>query len=128
MNCSKVLVKNFWDIDGVWKGKYAKYFEECARSQAGSSTSDDPQVTATLWNNDWKESIAETLIWGSTDPESGTWCKSLPFIGPSQLDMETGEYIESQNGLAIAFYQRFFDFMNNYPLAKQSFKGHYNVI
>lgn len=32
MNCSKVLLKNFWDFDGVWKGKYAKYFEECARS------------------------------------------------------------------------------------------------
>jgi hypothetical protein len=42
MNCSKVLVKNFWDTEGVWKGKYAKYFEECARSQAGSTTSDDP--------------------------------------------------------------------------------------
>ena len=42
MNCSKVFVKNPWDIEGVWTGKYAKYFDECHRSQADSATGDDP--------------------------------------------------------------------------------------
>ena len=42
MNCNKVLVKNFWDVEGVYRGKYAKYIDECYRSQAGSSDSDDP--------------------------------------------------------------------------------------
>ena len=32
MNCSKVLVKNLWDIEGVYTGKYAKYIDECTRS------------------------------------------------------------------------------------------------
>ena len=68
MNCSKVLVKNFWDSEGVWSGKYAKYFEECSRSQAGSTTSDDPQVTATLWNKDFYDAISERVLWGSVDP------------------------------------------------------------
>lgn len=49
MNCSKVLLKNPWDFRGVWTGKYSKWFEECSRSQAGSSTSDDPQVPATFF-------------------------------------------------------------------------------
>lgn len=80
MNCSKVLVKNFWDIDGVWKGKYAKYFEECARSQAGSTTSDDPQVTATLWNHDWRDAVGETVLYGSVDPESNNHCLRLPGV------------------------------------------------
>lgn len=42
MNCSKTLVKNLWDVENIWTGKYAKWFEDCSRSQAGKTTSTDP--------------------------------------------------------------------------------------
>lgn len=42
MNCSKVLMNIPWNYDGVYKGKYAKYFDECKRSQADSATGTDP--------------------------------------------------------------------------------------
>jgi hypothetical protein len=59
MNCSKVIMKNPWDFEGVWSGKYARYFEECSRSQAGSNTSTDPQVKATFYKRDFFNSVVE---------------------------------------------------------------------
>ena len=95
MNCQKVLLKNFWDYEGVWKGKYAKWFDECSRSQADSATGDDPQVTATsAWTRDFDrwEAISDKLWWGSFDPESSRWCKKfLPWIPDySAVNPETG--------------------------------------
>ena len=130
MNCSKVLVKNFWDTEGVWKGKYAKYFEECARSQAGSTTSDDPQVTATLWNKDWRDAISETVILGSVDPESGDHCGSLPGVPTYTQDLETGDLIQTSNesALVVSIYQMIFNFMHTFQNYGKNFKGNYQVI
>ena len=80
MNCSKVFVKNPWDIEGVWTGKYAKYFDECHRSQADSATGDDPQVTATFLERDFADAVTEKVLVGSVDPESYEHCKALPFV------------------------------------------------
>ena len=102
MNCSKVLMKNFWDTEGVWKGKYAKYFEECERSQAGSTTSDDPQVTATLWQKDFWDAISERVILGSVDPESGVHCYKLPGVPVYSENLQTGELIHQSNESALA--------------------------
>ena len=80
MNCSKTLVNNPWDYYGVYKGKYAQYFDECSRSQAGSSSSDDPQVTATFWEIEWFESKSEIVLSGSVDPISETACWNMPLF------------------------------------------------
>jgi hypothetical protein len=29
MNCSKTILKNFWNVEGVWKGTSATIFEDC---------------------------------------------------------------------------------------------------
>ena len=130
MNCSKVLLKNFWDTEGVWKGKYAKYFEECERSQAGSTTSDDPQVTATLWNKDFFDAVSERVILGSVDPESGSHCKSLPGVPVYSQNLESGELIQEsdESNLVIAAYQFFFNFMQVFQNFGKTYKGDYNVI
>ena len=80
MNCSKVLVKNLWDIEGVWSGKYAKYIDECTRSQAGSSDSDDPQVTATWWERDFISATSEYVFLGTLDPASARNCWNIPLV------------------------------------------------
>ena len=130
MNCSKVLVKNFWDTEGVWSGKYAKYFEECSRSQAGSTTSDDPQVTATLWNKDFYDAISERVLLGSVDPESGTHCYSLPGVGVYSTDHQTGELVQTsdESGLVTSIYQMIFNVMLTYQNYGRNYKGNYNVL
>lgn len=80
MNCSKVILKNLWDVTGVWKGKYATWFEECERSQAGSSTSEDPQVSATFFQKDYYDAVTERVWLGSVDPESRVHCYKLPGV------------------------------------------------
>lgn len=42
MNCSKILMWNPWKYNNVWIGKYARWLEECARSQKGATNSKDP--------------------------------------------------------------------------------------
>ena len=87
MNCNKVLLKNFWDVEGVYKGKYAKYIDECYRSQAGSSDSDDPQVTQTIWETDWAAARQERVLFGTVDPASASNCINLPLVSaPASLN------------------------------------------
>jgi len=82
MNCSKTIVKNLWDIENVWTGKYAKWFEECARSQAGKTTSADPQVTATFWEKEFWEAVKEWIWIGTVDPTSVSFCYTIAGIAP----------------------------------------------
>ena len=88
MNCSKAIIKNPWAFEGVWTGKYAKWFEDCKRSQAGASNSDDPQVTWTIWNKEFFEQAKDITWTGSTDPTSVTFCYDIP--GVSSLASSTG--------------------------------------
>ena len=92
MNCSKVLLKNLWDVTGVWKGKYATWFEECERSQAGSTTSDDPQVTATFFQKDYYDAVTERVWLGTVDPEGRVNCYRLPGV-PIYSESNKGEYM-----------------------------------
>ena len=85
MNCSKTIVGSPWDFEGVWTGKYAKWFEECARSQAGTANSADPQVTATFWKIDWLESVSERVLLGTVDPTSATNCYNIPLFSSPGL-------------------------------------------
>ena len=82
MNCWKTIVKNPWDIEHVWTGKYAKWFEECSRSQAGATTSTDPQVTADLWDKEFYKAKKERLWLGTVDPTSKSSCYDIVGIQP----------------------------------------------
>ena len=128
MNCSKVLVKNLWDTEGVWTGKYAKYFEECVRSQAGSTTSDDPQVTATFWNKDFKDAVSETIIFGSVDPESGVHCYKLPGVPVYSQDYMTGDLVQmsDESALTVKAYEMFFNFMLMFQNYGKKYNGSYD--
>ena len=99
MNCSKILMQTPWNYNGVWTGKYAKWIEDCQRSQHGTTNSKDPQVTATYWQKDYYESITERIIAGSVDPESRVYCYKLPGVPVYSQTNENGEieelYIES---------------------------------
>ena len=118
MNCSKALVKNLWDTENVWKGKYAKWFEECARSQAGSTTSDDPQVTATFWDKEFKKAVSEKVLRGTVDPTSVTYCKTIAGIAPlvtgpaDQHGMIYGN--EEMGNLYKNIFQNAFDYFYNW--------------
>ena len=123
MNCSKIFIKNPWDIEGVWKGKYARWFEECSRSQADSASGDDPQVTATFWNKDFFDAITERVIKGTVDPESATYCYKLQLIGSDTPVVATvatsegyktdGDMVKSNDGTELIkmFYTKVFNFM-----------------
>lgn len=108
MNCSKVILKNLWDVKGVWKGKYATWFEECERAQAGSSTSDDPQVTATFFQKDYEDAISEKVLLGSVDPESRAHCYKLPGA-PVYSESNKGEYAYYN-----LVYQTLFNYVHNF--------------
>ena len=82
MRCSKQVLKNLWDFENIWHGKYAKWFEECERTQAGATTSEDPQVTADLWDKEFYAAIVERVILGSVDPTSKTHCHTIRGIAP----------------------------------------------
>ena len=82
MNCSKVIVSIPWSVEGVWTGKYAKWFEDCVRSQAGSATSTDPQVTWTIWNKEfenWK-AVSDWVYFGTVDPIANVNCYNIPLL------------------------------------------------
>jgi len=91
MNCSKIFVKNLWDVENVWTGKYAKWFEDCQRSQAGSATSTNAQVTATLWTKDWLKSSSDNIWIGTNDPTSVAFCYGIPLVSaPDSENLVTG--------------------------------------
>ena len=123
MNCDKVIIKNLWDTNGVWRGKYAKIFEECERSQKDSATGEDPQVTATLWEKDLDSypAVVEKIFAGSVDPESTTHCKTIPGFPTSSAGYENGEMIEGDSGLMIQVYAMAFNFLES--MQNVSYKG-----
>ena len=118
MNCSKTLVKNLWDTEDVWKGKYAKWFEECARSQAGATTSDDPQVTATFWDKEFFKAVTERVFRGTVDPTSVTYCYTIAGIaplvtGPMDQDGQILGNDPEHNAYSMVF-QNAFDYFYNW--------------
>ena len=130
MNCSKILLKNPWDFTDVYNGKYAKYFDECHRSQADSANGDDPQVTAIFYERDWFDAVVERLWRGTVDPESATGCKALPLIGTTSAVNDNGELVKSNDGseLMRMYYQRIFDVLYDMSSAKKrTYSGHYSV-
>ena len=76
------LTRQLLDLgyEHVWTGKYAKWFEECARSQAGNSSSADPQVTGTFWDKQFFESRKDVIFLGTLDPTSVTFCYDMPLV------------------------------------------------
>ena len=78
MDCEKVLLKNLWDMEGVWYGKYAQWFENCHRTSAGKATSDDPPVTYKIWDKEWVAQQKDWIWAGTLDPKSVSWCYNIP--------------------------------------------------
>jgi len=124
MNCSKIFIKNPWDVEGVWSGKYARWFEDCTRSQTDSASGDDPQVTATFWKKDFFDSISERVLYGTVDAESKSGCYKLPLIGsdtpvvdPVVVTSEgykaNGDMVKSNDGTELIkmFYTKVFNFL-----------------
>ena len=137
MNCSKTLVKNPWSIDGVYKGRYAKYFEECHRSQAGSASSDDPQVTATFWEKDFIEAKEDKVLVGTVDPTSDHYCENIPgfqWLVPEELLDAAGspgsadQVKQKQNGLARQIHDNFFNYVFDMTSGAKRLSGHYDLI
>ena len=127
MNCSKVLVKNLWDVEGVWKGKYAKYIDECARSQAGASGSDDPQVTATWWERDFLDSVSERVLFGTLDAASLGNCYNLPLVSAPALTSNEDMITQTGNLVWHNLYKHFFNQMYNLQNKKVKLGGNYSL-
>lgn len=126
MNCSKILVKNFWDVENVWTGKYAKWFEECQRSQAGSSTSADPQVTATFWNKEFMESESNNIFVGTNDPMSVGFCYNIPlFSAPSMQDGLVTDGLQTK--LYNQVYRNVFDYLHNMSSSHVTYESSYDL-
>jgi len=114
MNCDKVIIKNLWDTTGVWSGKYAKWFEECERSQKDSATGEDPQVTATLWEHDLERfpAIVEKVLAGSVDPTSAKHCTTIPgFPDYTAAATNSAGQIEGNN-LMLQVYSMAFEYLH----------------
>ena len=125
MNCSKTLVKNFWDVENVWTGKYAKWFEECSRSQSGSSTSADPQVTATFWNKEFVEPVSNKIFIGTNDPTSVGFCYNIPLASaPMQGDLVTDGM---QSKLYNQVYRNVFDYLHDMSSSLVTYESSYDL-
>ena len=130
MNCQKAFLKSPWDFQNVWTGKYAKWFDECSRSQADSATGSDPQVTATsAWTTDFTSlaAVTDRLWYGTFDPESSVYCWSfLPWVAaPTAVNEQTGlveenpEYIWYQ-----MMYKKVFDYFHAFGKHKKTIGTH----
>ncbi len=127
MNCSKVLVKNLWDIEGVYAGKYAKYIDECTRSQAGASDSDDPQVTATFWEKDFINSTSEYVLMGTLDPASKSNCYNLPLVSTASASFSQDNMIEAAGNLAWHnLYKKAFNAIHDLTMTKVKLGNSYS--
>lgn len=76
IECYKTIINDICTFEGVYKGKYAKFFELCEKSDED----EDDEVLAefTTWNF-YEEQ--EDMLWaGTVDPESVVFCKDLPGI------------------------------------------------
>ena len=129
MNCSKVLLRNPWDFEGVYKGKLAKYIDECSRSQAGSSSSDDPQVTATFWQIDWFDEKSEIVLKGSVDPIGSFNCMNMPLVSaPASYTNSMGHQVQEAPGLYHQIFKNAFNYIYERQNSKKSYKGSYSTI
>ena len=75
VNCSKTLLKNLWNVEGVWTGNSAKLLEGCEWSQNDSQ--DDPEVELDFTTWELYEKHTDQLWLGTVDPESATYCKNI---------------------------------------------------
>ena len=126
MNCSKVIMRNPWDYEHVWFGKYALWFEDCERSQAGSATSDDPQVTATFWQKEFWEAVSEMLLFGTLDPASANQCIDLPLVSSSAFNGDR-DLISPESQMATMAFRTFFDYFYSFNASKKTYTGEYSL-
>ena len=68
MNCTKTILKNFWNVEGIWTGTSAQIFEDCGWSQ--DDTEDDPEVELDFVTVDLFTKKTDQMLLGTVDPES----------------------------------------------------------
>ena len=128
MNCSKILVSTPWSVEGVWSGKYAKWFENCHRSQAGSATSTDPQVTATFWAKDfWDTAVTDHVFLGTVDPTSDISCYRLPGVPVYSAEHPNGEMITPENQFMLLAYKTIFNYLYMFVDGSKSYGNEFSL-
>ena len=128
MNCSKVLVSTPWSVEGVWSGKYARWFENCERSQAGSATSTDPQVTATFWSKDfYDETVDDKVFLGTVDPISNVSCYRLPGVPVYSAEHPDGEMVTAENQFALLAYKTIFNYLYAFMGNTKTYGNEYSL-
>lgn len=72
--CSKILINDIGSWYGVFKGDDVKWFQDCEDSE-------DVTADFTTWN--FYQSVQDTIVLGTREPDSVMHCKKLPLIGSS---------------------------------------------
>ena len=75
VNCTKTFLKNFWNVEGVWKGPSSKLFDNCEWSQ--NTSEDDPEVELDFTTWEIWEKRTDQLIMGTVDPMSVQYCRNI---------------------------------------------------
>ena len=129
MNCSKILISTPWSVEGVWSGKYAKWFENCYRSQAGSATSTDPQVTATFWAKDfWDTAITDQVFLGTVDPTSNVSCYRLPGVPVYKAENPNGgDMVDAENQFVLLAYKTIFNYLHMFMGETKNYGNEYSI-
>lgn len=70
--CSKVFIYDIGTTEGIWKGKDAKWFQDCTNSE-------DVTADFTTWN--FWDSVQNTIWLGTKAPDSVDHCYNLPLVG-----------------------------------------------
>ena len=102
--CEKVIINDLFDYEGVFKGKTAKWFENCE---------DTEDVTANFVTWEIQEALPDRIWLGTKSPES-THCNPIPFLSSwlanlSSAGRTTGTPTEQELMSRLFNYLRPFD-------------------
>ena len=93
-------------------GKGAQLFNDCEWSQ-DSNTDQEVDIDFTKW--DFFDKITDQMWLGTSDPESATYCKSIPaMFGITTGGHGTGPHVQESPHMFVQLYHNMFDYISEY--------------